>query len=413
MSYLQDYIYYSSGNEVPEEYTYWSALSILGQLLGNKVWIEHGDYYRFNPQIYVALVGEAGSGKNSGLSVNMDIMINNFSDYHVSASIQSREDIAYVMSEETPTSVKTWKDAKGIIHEYRPFYILNNELASFLSVDKLRMVEFLTEIYDGKRFSTGFKKDRKDNPDRKQWFNNPHVSLLAGAVPSWFMGSLKMDLFSGGLGRRMIIVNSARAKVIPEPTKPHGHEACMSRIIEHLKQAEKFTGGVAMSDAAKKWWDPWYRKHKEKKTIDPILYQFDATKPMQVKKVALLLHMTEYPFKPQISADALQAADELLTTLEPNIIKLTSGIGRNELAGVGAQLIDFIERTGGMQTEVNVLKYFRRYASSPEFLEIVNSYINTGELVVEARMKDGIQRMFYFTPAGHAEFRKLGEQPKT
>jgi len=107
MSYLSDYLHYYSGTEVPEEYCYWSGLSILGHLLGRKCWVAHGDYFKFTGALYVALVGEAGSGKNTGLSVNKKIMLRHFPDYLISASIQSREDIAWQMGEDTATNPKT------------------------------------------------------------------------------------------------------------------------------------------------------------------------------------------------------------------------------------------------------------------------------------------------------------------
>lgn len=410
MPYLQDYVHYYSGTEVPEDYVFWSGLSILGHLLGRKVWVAHGDYFKFTGALYVALVGEAGSGKNTGLSVNKRIMLKHFPEYLISASIQSREDIAWQMGEDTATNPKVWKDPKTqILNNFRPFYVLNNELASFLSVDKIRMVEFLTEVFDGEDFSTGFKKDRVADPTRRQWFSDPHFSLLAGAVPSFFMDTLKMDLFSRGLGRRMIIVNSTRTKCIPNPKYPAGAEAALARAIEHLKKAEKFTGEIKLNKEAAKWWEEWYIKHRNERPIDPILSQFWVTEPMQVLKVALTLHMTEFPFKPEMDAGSLMFAEQLLTKIKPEIVRLTSGIGRNELAGVSSQLIDFIERTGGVQTEVNVLKYFRRYAREPEFLEIVNSLIKTGELVVERRRKENVERVFYFTPAGYTEFTKVIE----
>jgi hypothetical protein len=404
MGYLADYLHYYSGTEVPEEYVYWSGLSILGHMLGRKCWIAHGDYFKFTGALFVTLVGEAGSGKNTGLSVNKKIMVKHFPDYLMSASIQSREDIAWQMGEETATNPKVWKTPNGSLQSFRPFYILNNELASFLSVDKIRMVEFLTEVFDGEDFSTGFKKDRQLDPTRRQWFSDPHVSLLAGAVPSFFMDTLKMDLFSRGLGRRMIIVNASRTKCIPNPRFPLGAETALARAIEHLKKAEKYSGEIRLNPEASEWWDAWYKQHRDNRPGDPILSQFWVTEPMQVLKVALDLNMCEFPFKDKMEIAHLQAAEALLQKLKPDIIRLTSGIGRNELAGVGAQLLDFIERTGGMQTENNVLKYFRRYASMPEFMEICNSYIKTGELIVTAN-KEG--HLAYFTPAGREAYLKM------
>jgi hypothetical protein len=410
MSFLSDYIYFSSGNETPEDYLTWGGLSILGHVLGHKCWVEHGGYFRFTPNLYVCLVGDAGSGKNTCLGVNMDIMVDVFPHLMVSASIQSREDIAFLMARDTSTNPQTWKDETGRIQEYRPFYILNDELNNFLSVDKVKMVQFLTQDYDGKRFSTGLKKDRIEDPNRKQWFHNPHISLIAGAVPEWFMSNLKIDLFSGGLGRRMIIVYSTRTKVVPDPQKPPGADAALGRVIEHLKRAEKWTGGVKRDSVAMRWWEEWYHKQRNNEPNDPILRQFHQTKPMQTLKVALNIVKTENVEATKMTAEHLQIGLELIERLEPAIVRLTTGIGRNELAGVGAQLIDFITRTGGVQTEINVLKYFRRYARTPEFAEIVNSYINTGELFVAEAERENVKRRFYCTPEGYEKVKKWGEK---
>lgn len=404
MSYLSDYVFYSSGNECPEEYLWWCGLSILGHVLSKKVWVKHGGYFRFYPNLYVCLVGDAGSSKNTAIGVNIRLMINHFPSLLMSSSIQSREDIALQMADEN-LCMKTYQDETGRFIGYRPFYILNNELASFLSVDKIRMVEFLTEIYDGERFSTGFKKDRMENPAKKQWFDNPHVSLLAGAVPSWFMGSLKLDLFAGGLGRRMIIVNAQRTKICPDPRLPPGADTALLRVIEHLKAASTFQGEMVRTPEAMAWWLTWYEKHKRQDPIDPILNQFHQTKPMQVLKIAMLLRCTELPLGYDIEAHHLAAAVELLTKLEPSILRLTSGIGRNELAGVGAEIIDFIIRMGGMVSEVNLRKHFSRYLRMPEFQEIENHYMTTQELMIAIEPDENrIHRKFYFTPEGYKKY---------
>jgi hypothetical protein len=409
MAFLSDYIFYSSGNETPEEYLQWGGLSLLGHVLGHKCTIGHGNgYFKFTPNLFVALVGEAGSGKNTALDVNADIMIKHFPDMLMSASVQSREDIAFQMAQDTPTNPATWKDEHGVIHQYRPFYILNEELNNFLSVDKIKMMQFLTQVFDGKRFSTGFKKDRLENPQANQWFLNPHVSLLAGAVPEWFMDNLKMDMFSGGMGRRMFIIVGKRTKIIPFPNKPHGADAAMSRVVEHLKQLSKFVGRLSLDDKAKKWWEPWYIKYRNNPPTDPILLQFHSTKSMQLMKVALNLRMTEGPPYKEVNVEHFEFAEHLINGLEPTIIKLTAGIGRNEYAGIGAQLIDFVRRTGGMQTEVQVKKMFWRYANDEEFQKIVEHHKNNGELFVDrVEITGGGARMFYFTPEGYEEYRRL------
>jgi hypothetical protein len=406
-TFLKDYIYYSSGNETPQEYLAWGGLSILGHILGRKTAIAHGDYFKFHPNLLVCLVGEAGAGKNTALSVNMDIMHEHFTGHLVSASIQSREDITYQMADDI-TCLRTYNLPGQPIQDFRPFYILNNELASFLSVDKMKMVEFLTDVYDGKRFGTGFKKERIENPNRKQWFSNPHLSMIAGAVPSWFMNSLKMDLFSGGLGRRMIIVNAVRDKVIPFPTKPQGADAALARVVQHLKEAEQYVGTIRLSPGAMKWWENWYRLYRKEMPEDPIIYQFHQTKSMQVLKIALLLKLCESLDHDPLHEDYLAASDAMFSSLMTPIQRLTSGIGRNELAGIGAQIVDFLNRTDGMASEIQIKKYFYRYTKTPEFLEVINHYASTGQILINAwEDSTGVTRTFYFTPEGIERLAKL------
>ena len=409
MSYLGDYIHYASGTECPEDYLYWSGLSILGHVMGNKVWITHGDHFRFHPNLYICLVGDAGSGKNTALGLPIEIMLEHFTNHMLSASIQSREDIADLMSSED--CCHTWKDDEGWlgtprIREYRPFYVINNELASFLSVDKMKMVEFLTEVYDGKRFSTGFKGQRRDDPTRQQWFDNPHLSLIAGAVPTWFMASLKLDLFSGGLGRRMIIVHTNRTKVVPDPRRPPGADEALRRVVSHLKAASLYKGPLVRTPDAMKWWTEWYEKNRNRVPEDPILNQFHQTKHMQLLKIACVLRMTEYPFKRTVEADHLQMALHLLEKLEPAIVKLTCGIGRNELAGVAAELLNTLSVAGGVMLEKKLQGNFFRHLRPPEFEEVLGHLSKTDQ-IVRAMTKNGEpQRKLVFLPEQFKAFEK-------
>lgn len=407
MSYLADYIHYSEGAETPEPYIFWGGLSILGHVLGNKVWITHGDRFHFRPHLYICLVGDAGSGKNTAIGVNKRLMVNEFSDYLLSSNVQSREDIAWQMADES--CIKIWKDETGMLRDYRPFYVLNNEFEGFLSQDQNRMIGFLVDVYDEEFFSTGFKKDRIETPKKPQFFRNPHLSMLVGGVPSWFMSSLKMDLFSKGLGRRLIVVMSTRTKIVPDPRRVEGALTAFERVKKHLKLAADFHGEIRRTPDAMKWWNEWYIKQKKNPPTDPILLQFHATEPMQVLKVALNLHMTEYPFKLDMPVEPLQMAVHLIDALKPNILQLTSGIGRNELAGVGQEMMNFITRMGGMISESTLRKQFYRYLRTPEFLDVEENFIKAGDLVV---LMDTSGGKFYFDKDGYNRFQEKQKQKK-
>ena len=160
MGLLNDFIYYNSGHECPDNFVTWSGLSLLSAVLGRRVWVKHGDYYKFYPNLYVCLVGTAGSGKSSAMGEAEKIFIDNFKDYMVSESIQSREDLLKKMG--SNECEHTFKDEDGrcgglpgAIYSFRPFYCIVDELENFLSVDTTKMIGMLVGIYGRSSFSTG------------------------------------------------------------------------------------------------------------------------------------------------------------------------------------------------------------------------------------------------------------------
>jgi hypothetical protein len=404
-SYLHDYLHYTSGNECPEPYRIWSAMSLLASVLGRKVWTYHGRF-QILPSLYVILVGDAGSGKSTAKNESKKLFSNNFPDYLISASFQSHQDIIDQMCNAQP---RVWeeRDEKGTtlkIHGYTPFYIVCNEFSSLLSTDKKGMVEFLVDIFDENEFSTGFKTQRTVNPEKKQRLDNPYVNVLACAVPKWFMSNLKLDLFEGGLGRRLIIVYSERTEIVPDPVMPPGGEEAKARIIEHLKEAEAYQGELQRTPDSRRWWVEWYTATKKQIITDPILGQFYQTKPVMVLKVASLLTMSQRPFTGIIDTPHLEAAAAFIGALEPSIVKLTSGIGRNELAGVGAQLLDYIIRMGGSASERQVKKYFNRYLNVPEFNQVLQHFSETQELFQMNVENNGFVERVMMTPEYHSDY---------
>lgn len=417
MAYLNDFIYYSSGTECPESYLWWAGLSLLGHILGRKVWVRHGDYFDIPPNIFACLVGLAGTGKNTGMSVNIRIMNKYFPEMLMSASIQSREDITYLMASELGPMV--WRDTEGYYGtvgeelDYRPFYILNDELQNFLSVDKVKMTGFLIEVFDGQKFSTGFKGDRKENPKKPQWFRFPHVSLLAGAVPEWFMSTLKIDLFSGGLGRRLFIVFDERTKTIPIPMKPVGADAALERAIEFLKKARWCRGPMVLDDRAQKWWIDWYLRKRNKPPEDVILGQFHQTRHIQTLKLAGLLTKSENLDANTIKVEALEGADTLIEQLQQPIIKLTSGIGRNELAGVGTEIEMAVAAAGirGVTKKRILATFFRQTPGGMRSLDMeVLPFLQKTDKIVAIGPAGKPDEAVLFTPENYKAYVKSKER---
>lgn len=383
-----------SGTECPRSFLLWSSLALAGAMCGHRVWVKCGDYFSIYPNLYVCLVGSPGSGKSVARNKVNKLIHEIWPEYPTSADIQSHQHICRMMA--SAEGVFTWKNGSGQIEAARPFFALPDELQNFLATDKSGMMGFLVGVHSSEGFATGFKREE----NLPQYIENPYFSLLSCAVPEWFMTTLKMDLFSGGAGRRFILVYDRKTKLHPWPTHPPGATEAFMRVVNHLKCLKEFHGSLTLDAQALVWWEKWYlAKDTWPNREDPIVGQFHETKPDMVLRVASLLCLNETPFQTVIQEDHLRAALLMLDALEPGVIRLTSGIGRNPLAGAGAELLEKLLVCGGMQFEKRFRVQFYRNLRDEQWEEMLKHFTETDQLIRTNILDDGgVTRNVLFLP---------------
>lgn len=399
MSLLNDYVFYNSGNECPQAYHLWACLAGLSTVVSRKIWLQEAhDYYQVFPNIYVALVGDAGSGKNTAKDcVVYKLLLPNFPDIPISASVTSREDVAKFMGSED--GLRTFYYPDGEIREYRPFFFAVSELSNLLSVDMRKMVDFLVDLYDSRDFSTSFKKDEK-----KDKVPNPCATMLAGCVPDWIMRSLKMDLFTGGLGRRLVIVYENRTILKAHPAVPEGGDLAWKRVVEHFKVVNSMTGPMVMDKECDKWWTSWYENPERLKSEDPILKQFYATKHVVLKKVAMLTALADSPPRMSVTVQDMIYALAMIEILEPSIKRLSIGIGRNEMASVSVELLNTVQFLGGRVEEKHLrTRFFRDCKLGGKEYDGLMNHLRSTDQLVQINI-NGVELVF--TPEEYERFKK-------
>lgn len=416
MGYLSNYLYYTKGSECPESFWRWSAISLASHIMGPKVWFMHG-FIPINPALYTCLIGSAGSGKSTARGEVFKRMKKQFSEMLISANVQSREDIIDLMIDDLG---RTWKGPAGpegevSVKTFCPFYIVANEFESLLSVNPVFMIQFLTDIFDNGFYSKGFKKDRV--PGKKNEIESPYVSMLALGVPEWFMRELKMTMFSGGLGRRMILVVDEPNIAVHRPYRPSDSSHYEGLVEEHLDYLFYLNGEIGETELAAKWWKEWYYPHKKAKPDDPLLAQFHSTKHVMVMKLAMILCTDSMPAKPIITDEHYMVALAMLDALAPKIEKLTRGVGRNVVAGFMSELITTIEEAGGMinRMRLRLLTYRNAPNGVKGFEEAMKELIETKQihiLVDEKPDERGYIHQHVLLPKNYEEWKKNKEAGK-
>ena len=418
-TYLTDYLYRFSNDECDPLFHYWSALTLLGHVMGRRYWIGHGRF-KFRGSLYTGLVGTAGSGKSTAKEVVRELYVELFPDQLLSATVQTREHIINRMVDFN-IPWRTNPDT-GQVEVYHPFFFAVDELRLFLTEKPERMLAFLIAAFDTSFLDTGFKKD-EENCLAPQKIPNPHITMLACVQPDWFLNNLKTDIFTGGLGRRMIIVFRKKFKLNDDPHYPKDSEAGWKRVKEHLKNVGNTSkwGEFKKDSAAAQWYSKWHMDPARfERYDDPMLREnLLDTQHVLLNKCALLQAATNYEFKPVVTEGNFIHALHDLHELEDDIAKLMSASGQNAMAPIAEQMVVQVDAVGGYMQKAKLLAMF--YKHGPNGMKSVDDALNflrqsNRMIEMEVRLpvpgdRNGAMmpsKVYMLTEAGMAEWRAKG-----
>lgn len=371
MDFISQYRVYSSGNMSPERYHRWCALAILSMAVGRRLYVDHG-YYKISPVLYITLVGRQGIRKTTAMSLARGMFLEVFPDYPVGASVMSREKIVEKMASED--CLREYTDEYGNQIEYRPIAFFINELKNFMSINPAGMVEFLTDVYDVKFFSSETIKHGLKP------ILHPFLTILACETPNWIIEKLKHNVIAGGFSRRMLYIYvTERPERITFPVVTEEALRAEAWCKEHLKKVERLSGGFTWTAEAREYFDVWFRGLPEQS--DEILAGYYEAKDVLVQKIAMLLAAAEEHPKAILTKNLITVAIATLEEIEDNLPKLTIAAGRNELAIPQQMMMELLERNGGWVYEQIWFREGGKHFAEPEYEQAMKFFNKTGQVV--------------------------------
>lgn len=395
--FISTYLEFNAGNECPKNYHMWSALVLLAAAVHKRVRVSWG-YFDVYPNLFVCLVGRQGFRKSTAKDIAADLFTEVFPDYPTGASVQTREDIVrFMASDECGYS---FTNELNEMVEVRPIVFFVNELKNFLSVDPGKMIDFLTDIYDRKRFkSSTIKRGLED-------IVNPCLNILACETPKWITDKLKADIITGGFARRVIYVYETEQTLrIPFPERPKNAATMWTEMKEHLLRVADTTGLFQWSDAARIFWSDWYPLLI--KPEDEIMEGYYSSKHIQALKVAMLIALAESPIELVLTTDRLQKAIALLDSIEGNMPKLSVAAGRNELAVPTQTILELLAKNGGWMSEKALRCRMGKDLTPVEQLSVLRYLQETDQIFVrEVEDVQKVRRQMVMLRAKYEELTK-------
>lgn len=395
--FIKEYLAYNLGNECPRSYHTWAALVAIAAAAHKRFHI-HWGYFDIYPNIYVGFVGDQGkTRKSSARDIMVDLFQSVFPDYPIGASVESCQVIIKTMASDA--CLFSFKDHNDTIVEVRPMLLVINEMADFFSIDPAKMVDFLTNIYDRKHYkSVTIKRGEEE-------VNNPCMNILACATPKWIQERMKGSIISGGFARRIIyIYEMERTARIPFPEKPVGADVMWKNLQTHLRGIGESSGLFSWSPDAREFWAKWYTSIVFPE--DDIMSGYYESKHIQVLKVSMLLALTRAPLSLILTQELLELAIAHLDAIEGNMVRLTRGSGRNELAIPIQNALDLLEKTDGWLPEKTFRRLLGKDLSPMEIIQVMRFLQETDQLFIQ-KVNDGtVERVMVMTKEKYEKRRK-------
>lgn len=364
MSYLHDYLIYSTGNEAPEMFHVWGGFMTLSAAVARKVWLPFEDEAKF-PNLYVMLVGDAGNGKSHAMAKAKRLLAEIDAPY--SGSLETPPGMWRYMTGNpmadppvpAPENVKRavrWPD--GVLRDTHAITIIANEFINFISLDQQGWVSALNDIYDQDRYHYRTKNMGEDS------ILGPYICLIGALTTEVSSDLQKARIISTGLARRTLFQYGQRQFNNPHPKPqftPEQREA-RSRCIEYLKKLNhsSVSGAFSWTPGVNEWWTTWYKEHlKLVPTKNPNVRSWYATKADQMLKLAMLTSLSE-DVDLILKVEHFELAHSYLTILEEDLPKIFGGVGRNELAAVAMKMVEYL---GALDTPIPMQKFQSQFFS--------------------------------------------------
>lgn len=327
-NWLKAYVDHTSASEAPTAFHFWTGVSTIAGALRRRVWIQE-ELFQWVPNFYIILVGAAGSVKKSTTTrLGMRILerVKNIKFGPESLTWQ-----ALALGLQSAVEVMKLSKVNGteVRHEMSCLTIEASELGTLLRPQDDGLNSVLIDIWDGK-LKTWTHSTRTTGDIIIQ---NPWLNIIGCTTPTWLRQNFPEHMIGGGLTSRIIFVFADRPrKYVAYPSreiKRDDYTLTEQRLFEDLCQIATLGGEYTLTEEAYEWGTAWYTTGRLERPPHLASTRYDsylARKQTHMHKLAMILAAAKRS-KLLIEAQDLIEAEKMLTSIEPDMIKVFESIG--------------------------------------------------------------------------------------
>ena len=370
---LKAYVDYASVTEAPKIMHFFSGVSAIGGALRRKVWI---DMRRFTwtPNFFIIFVAPPGIvSKSTTADVAMDLL-------KQVPSIKFGPDVVT-----WPALVSAFA-AAGESFQYgeewvpmSPLTLVASELGNLLNPQDRDMVNLFINLWDGRKSLEKVTKASGNDTVEAPW-----VNLLGCTTPHWIADNMPSATVGGGFTSRCIFVYSDKKEkfvaYVDEAVSSTDSDqrAALIHDLEHI--STNLVGPYTISAEARDWGREWYEAlwtSRPTSLEDERLDGYIARKQTHIHKLAIVIAAAQRD-ELRIEKDDLILANAMVGSVEDDLSKIFSRIGRTEDSLQSERFVQFIQRKGSCTYEEAYQYIYAYFPNYKDFAGIVEGAVRSG-----------------------------------
>lgn len=347
---MSAWLEYMQSSEAPVIYQKWSFISIVAGALERKVWLIKDHDTGWYANLYVFLVGPAGSGKSTVAETAVSFL-QEVEGVDFLADDLNQTTLFHDLSQIGMRKRFQWN---GEYYPHSAATIFSSE-ASETFVEQHRgggVIKKLVSLYNGGPLNWSLKHGPKRSTriDGQVPLLNPCINLLACSTPEWLITKCmsKTDAV-GGFGSRILVVvskESLKEKDEWQTANSIRDMKLRKRIIDDLKIINTMKGSYQSTDCFKESWKVCVSRFKAwqiEREKTGTLSDYSQRKMTQLYKVTMCLAASRRTELVLTGKDILDAWD-LLAEIEPNMSELLGELEISPDSKAKKAIIDYMRR---------------------------------------------------------------------
>lgn len=378
MSFFTDYLEYVGETEAPTIFHRWTALSILGTLLGRQVHIPfgHGEIY---PNQYIMLMGSPGTRKGTAMKIGRRLLremgYTRFCPDRLSKEQFLREMKPY-------DAIDADTDIENLVMD-SPYeiYAFAEEFTDLVGQGGMEFMTMLTKLWDNHDEYTHPKIHGVSvvvNKPTVNLFGGNTVQGLALAIPPEALGN-------GFLSRMLFIYSEAKQNKITFPSPPN--KKLEKNLVDRLIKMRELRGSISYHKDSREVLDKIYKKDIG---VEDIRFKHYSTRRFtHLLKLCTIIATSD--LRMEITKEDAITANTFLHYAEVRMPRALGEYGKSKYSDVSNLIMEELNKSDKPMDQRELWKVVAKdLAKLSELGEVMRNLINANKIqVVTVGTKQG------------------------